>query len=286
MTVAIVVLFLAAVVVAVPLGLTAIDSLGDPVADRGFAIVRRTALPAAILLALAFAFPPGIFAGGLALPWLAMTGVAATLGLLAGIRGPRRWRIGTRHAMWAALVFLAIGAGNAISDRLGIQPFGFSPTIVLLTAVHFHVAGFVLVVAGALAHQRTGSILAGAGVAAVIVGMPTTALGFFGVPVANLAGAAVVSLGGLGIAVGALRPTTTFRSPWARRLGWLSGLSLLVAMPLALTYAIGTALGTAWLDLPTMARTHGAINVLGFAIPVSIAMALERRAASIPVRER
>jgi SAM-dependent methyltransferase len=221
----------------------------------------------------------------LALPWLVMSGVAATLGLLAGIRDPRRWQIGTRHAIWAALAFLAVGAGNAMSDRLGIQPFGFSPTIVLLTAVHFHVAGFVLVVAGALTHQRTGSVFAGVGVAAVIVGMPITALGFFGVPVANLAGAVVVSLGGLGIAVGTLRSATTFRSPWARRLGWLSGLSLLVAMPLALAYAIGSALGTAWLDLPTMARTHGALNALGFALPAMVSLILEHRAVDAPVTE-
>jgi hypothetical protein len=63
-------------------------------------------------------------------------------------------------------------------------------------------------------------------------------------------------------------------------LGAISGLSLLLSMPLAAIYATGVWLDLAWLDVPTMARTHGALNVIGVAIPISIAWALDRRAAS------
>jgi hypothetical protein len=50
-------------------------------------------------------------------------------------------------------------------------------------------------------------------------------------------------------------------------------------MPLAAVYATGLSLDTAWLDLPTMARTHGVINVLGFALATTIGWALLRRPA-------
>ena len=49
-----------------------------------------------------------------------------------------------------AFGFLAVGAVWLLVDRAGLGRSG-STTIVLLTAVHFHVAGFVLTVAGALA---------------------------------------------------------------------------------------------------------------------------------------
>ncbi len=282
MTAGIVIMFVLVVVVAVPLGLREVVGLGDRAADRGFAIVRRAVLPTALLLAISFALTPGIMAATLALPWLMTAGASAILALLAAGRDAQRTRLGIRHAIWAALTFLAVGAGNAVADRLGVQPFGFSPTIVLLTAVHFTVAGFVLVIAGTMAFDRTRSSVTGAAVGAVIAGMPVTALGFFGVPTAALLGALLVSLGGIGIALGTIRSANTFQHPTARVAGWLAGLSLLVSMPLAMAYAFGAFVGTPWLDLPTMARTHGVINVLGFALPAMIAWTLAGRSLTAP----
>ena len=276
MTTGITLVFLIAVSIGVPLALGMLGSLGDARTDRSFARLRRAVLPAAIALIGAFAIQPGPIAGLLTLPWLAVGVGAATLALLAAARDERRTRIGRRHAVWAAMLFLAIGAGHAMADRLGISLLGFSPLIVLLTAVHFHVAGVILVTAGLRAMDARGTGIAVAGVAVLIVGMPVTAVGFIGIPIASLVGSIAVASGGLAIGIATLHALPTMRRRGATVLGGVAALSLLLAMPLAVAYAVGTWSGSTWIDLPTMARTHGVLNGLGFAIPAMVAWRIER----------
>jgi hypothetical protein len=57
----------------------------------------------------------------------------------------------------------------------------------------------------------------------------------------------------------------------------LAGGSLLLAMPLGMAYATGLFLGLAWPDIPTMARVHGTLNTLGFALPSLAALTVETR---------
>ena len=280
----IVALFLAGSVVAVPLMLRALDHPSDATAGRLLDVVRRAAIPALLALAVAFAVASPS-RGVLAVPWLVVAGLGAAAAGFDALSVARRdvgavIRPSRRHATWAALVFLAVGAGHAAADRFGVQPFGFAPTIVLLTAVHFHIAGFVLLVAG-LDTERVGPWMGTRiGLGATIIGIPVTAIGFFGVSVAALVGALLVSAGGALIGGGVLLTASHRQSEPGRWLARVAGLSLLIAMPLAAAYAIGQASGTSWLDVPLMARTHGALNVLGFAIPIAIATALESRAAA------
>lgn len=282
MTEGIVALFLAGGVVGVPLSLRNLDRLDDRLADRLLGGVRWAAIAAILALAVAFAVAPPL-AGILALPWLILASVGAVAAGLDALSVVRRdWRAivrpSRRHAVWAALVFLAVGAAHVTADRFGVRPFGFAPTIVLLTGVHFHIAGFVLLVAGLETERRRPWIGTRLCLTSAIIGIPVTAIGFFGVPAAALLGALLVSVGGAGIGVGIVRAAGRRRSVPARWLARIAGLSLLVAMPLAAAYAIGQIAGASWLDIPTMARTHGALNVIGFAIPVAVAMELERRA--------
>ena len=112
------------------------------------------------LLVVSFWLPAGPAAAVLAAPWLAITGWTALVAGVRLVRDPDRFRLGVRHATDAAVAFLAVGATFAVIDRLGVQPFGFSATVILLTAVHFHFAGFVLPLAGALAYGPTAQPLA------------------------------------------------------------------------------------------------------------------------------
>ena len=276
------VLFVVVFLIAVPLAVRQLEEIGDPRADRLLGLLRRATFPAIALLAVAYALGVSLTSGLLAVPWLVVASIGA---LAAGIavlslarHEPRALlRPARHHVAWAALVYLAIGAGNAAADRFGIQPFGFAPTIVLLTAVHFHVAGFVLLVAGLDVERVRPSRITLVALASVVVGMPVTAAGFFGVPLANLLGALLVAGGGAGIGVGLVRASSLRRGIPARVLSVVAGLSLLLAMPLAVAYAIGQATGSLWLDIPVMARTHGALVVLGFAIPATVGMAMDRR---------
>src|SRR5205823_2302201 len=115
-------------------------------------------------------------------------------------------RVGTG----VSLAFLGVGCFWLASDRLGVRPFGYSQTIVLLTATHFHVAGFVLTLVGVLAARagRRDALVATAGLA---VGMPLTAAGFFGATSIGWVGSIVVAIAGIVIGWATIRSAVTRR---------------------------------------------------------------------------
>ena len=273
-------LFVVGPLVVVPILLAVLPPLGSAAADRWLDHARHLALPTAAPLAIAFVLPPSLVAGLFALPWLGltvMTALAASMTIIAGVRDGSVWRPSPRHGITVALGFLAVAGANAAADRFGIQPFGFAPTIVLLTAVHFTFAGFALVVVGAIVWDRRPNRWLEVALGAVVLGIPVTAIGFFGIPLASWLGALLVAGGGFGIGVGLIK---TAPGPTPRRAVWLArvaGASLLVSMPLAVTYATGRWLGLAWLDIPAMAASHGVLNVVGFAVPASVASWLDVR---------
>lgn len=231
------------------------------------------AAAAAVLLSVAMAIEPGVGAGALAVPWLVVVtllGVSRVPGLWA--RRGSTGAIADGLAADAACAFLAVGATWAVISRLGWQPMGFEDRIVLLTAVHFHVAGFLLVLVGELLRRRGQSALVGPGLTALVIGIPTTALGFLGVGGAALVGAWLVAFGAVVIGIGHLRvavrdPVPVLPGP----LPAVAGIALLLSMPLAAAWATSSWLGIAFLSVPLMAATHGALNVLGFAVPAVFA---------------
>lgn len=273
---AIVLLFLLAPLVVVPLGYRLLE-LASP-GSRPPAIALRLMPVGAGLLLVSFWLPAGAVAAVLAVPWLAITAWTALAAGLRLLRDPDRFRPGVRHATGAAVAFLAVGATFAVTDRLGIRPFDFPATVILLTAVHFHFAGFVLPLAGALAYGRRPSRWLAACLAAVVVGIPVTALGFLGLPFASWIGATLTAAGGFGVGVATIVIARTLLRRSAVALAVIAGASLIVSMPMAIIYATGTLLGTAWLDIEDMAAIHGTLNALGFSLAVVVAWTLERRA--------
>jgi hypothetical protein len=162
-----------------------------------------------------------------------------------------------------ALGFLGVGATFALLDRLGIDT-GFSPTIVILTATHFHFAGFGLLgLASLLAASRPWLRVS---VLGLIVGMPLTALGFVlaSDPI-NAVGALVVGSSGIGVAIALLSGPVTARADWLSR---AAGLALLVGMPMGIAWSLAILTGQSFLDLDTMVRTHGALNAMAVLLAV------------------
>jgi YndJ-like protein len=241
-------------------------------------LVHRAVLPAGLLLTLSFIAAPSVPAAMLSLPWLAVTAAVALAAGLRLLRDPARFRPGVRHATDAAVAFLAVGAAFATTDRLGARPLDFAPDVILLTAVHFHFAGFVLPLAGALAYGRRPTRWLELGLGAVVFGIPITALGFIGVPYANWVGAILTAAGGLGIGLTTLLMSPDLRPHRAGILAIVAGASLLVSMPMAVIYSTGVLIGATWLDLTTMARIHGGLNSLGFALPAILAWTFDRMA--------
>jgi hypothetical protein len=265
-------LFAAALLVAVPIGVRRVVTTSRlPVPSRaglGLAL-------AAWLLAIALAVPRGpmtaVFAGG----WLLAT-IGLALAALAGILRDRRGLAGQPWSM-AILVatgFLVVGAAWGVADRAGLRPFDFSTIVVQLTAVHFHVAGFLLTLAGALAWRTRPSPAAAVAVIALVVGMPLTALGFFGAPLIAWLGSILVATAGILIASRHLVISWRMAGGAARWALAVAGLALLGSMPLAIAYATGSTFGIGALDVPLMAAIHGGLNVVGFAIPAMVGWTL------------
>jgi hypothetical protein len=270
-------IFLVAPLVVVPLGYRLLE-----VAAPGYAppaVTRHGMLVSGALLALSFLFPTGL-AALYATPWLVLTAVTAAVAGVRLLRSPELFRPGPAHAVAAALGFLAVGAAFAFADRLGIQPFGFPADVITLTMVHFHFAGFALPLAGALAFTRRSRRWLEIATGAVVVGIPTTALGFFGFAAANWIGAVLTATGGFGIGLATIAITRTLATRTATALAVVAGASLLVSMPLAIVYATGTLIGAAWLSVGTMAAIHGTLNAFGFALAAVVAWTLDRRATA------
>lgn len=274
-------LFAVVVIGAVPLGIARLG-LGDPSTDR---IVRRAgaaAVPAAVALAVGVASAPGPVALALVLPWQALTAALALMAVVVFVGDAGRLRASRRLAVEIAFGFLAFGAANATAYGIGFSPLGFRPTIVLLTAVHFHAAGFVLMAVGILAHDRWPRRRTASGVGLVAIGTIVTAAGFVGVPVAATVGALAVAAGGLLIGAALVQDAGGLRSPAARRLGFVAGRALFVSMPLAVAWVVGGLIGVPTIELDLMVRTHGAINALLVSVPAMAAWALDARAARPP----
>jgi hypothetical protein len=222
--------------------------------------------------------PQGPFAGLLAIPWALFTGSTA---FLVGIRclDQRSWSL-PQICNGVAFVYLTIGAGWAVLDRLGVRPLDFEPVIVLLTAIHFHYAGFVLplLVAG-VASVHPG-VFGKAACVAVTLGVPLVAIGItatqLGLPKwIETCAALCLAAAGCASAVLLCRHALTARVHLARLCWMVSGLSLAASMILAGLYASRFLVSMDWLDIPLMRATHGTANAFGFGLLGVIARAIE-----------
>ncbi len=235
-----------AAVLLVPLGLALIG------APRW---IRLAQLPAALCLAASFAFPKGPAAAGLAAPWALVTLAVAFHGI-ARLAARRTFEAG-ELGVDAACGFLLVGGAWALLSRAGVTA-GYPSIIGLLTAVHFHYAGFVLPILAVLAHRRLRTRTSPLPVWGVIAGMPLIAVGITFSPLVEWLAAWMLALTSIVLAVNQVR--------LARPLLVVSGLSLLVGMSLAGVYALAHFLGRSWIGIPEMIPTHGILNGVGFCL--------------------
>jgi uncharacterized protein (UPF0548 family) len=227
-------------------------------------------LAAAFGAALSFAPQAGWLAGLLSVPWLGACCVIGIVGL--GRLLSRRSAVPAIAADFG-LLYLVVGAGWLTLSRLGANPLGFSDTIVLLTAVHFHYAGFVLpIVAGVVASRMNVSW---AIPAAVVIGVPFTAVGITAGGTLEWLAATFMAASGLATAWILGSHSRRGVMSWARALLRIAALSLTVGMAFAVAWAWSTRFGWRFLDVAWMARTHGSINAFGFAVPAMVALAAQ-----------
>lgn len=170
----------------------------------------------------------------------------------------------------AGLIYLPVAGAWLFVYRLGIQPFGFGEIIILLTAVHFHFAGFATpIIAGmngrVLSTKNYPRQIFAFSVFAIVAAMPLVAAGITLTPVVGLVGTLLLSMGLVLLAVltvGWVKSTMT--RPVQKVFLILGALSSCSAMVLASLYAYSLATHTLILTIPRMAMTHGILNAFGF----------------------
>lgn len=171
-----------------------------------------------------------------------------------------------------AFVFPSIGAAWLLAHRLNWMPFGFDSLMVLLTAAHFHHAGFTLPLITGCCSNASPSWISKLACLGVIAGVPLVATGItcthFGVmPWMEPLGVSVLILGALVVSGLQIHMASApSLSPGTRCLFVLSGLSLLIAMLLALGYGFRSYLPQWAFPMSAMWAIHGSLNCFGFGL--------------------
>ena len=257
-------LLLLAALVLVPLGLMC--AAGD---EHGpWQVATTLQLPAALLLSFSFVPAQGWLAAGLALPWLLVT-------LLIALTGARRIRQRgfarpEENCADTGLIFLAVGGVWAVLERFGAwRLLPFDPFIVLLTAVHFHYAGFVLPLLTELAGRRLKDRLSRLAAVGVMAGVPLTALGItvtqlmFTGAFESLAALLMALAGGLTAVMHFRLAARSGATRLVRGLWLVAALSLTFGMALAVLYRVRFYIPSAGPDIFRMPALHGTANALG-----------------------
>jgi hypothetical protein len=151
-----------------------------------------------------------------------------------------------------------------------MRPMGIQEPIGLLTAVHFHFAGFATatIAAATLAFaKRRGTHRWLEAVGMMVVGMPfVVAAGFVISPTLKMGAAVVFSVSVAGLAVALHRCGKKAEDPLARMLLQIAAGAIFAGMVLSAAYAVADFMGSDALTIPQMARTHGILNAFGFCL--------------------
>jgi len=239
---------------------------------RGLPGFNRVFLLSTLLLALSLVRFSGRDAALLALAWLICC-VALALQTWLVFRQVWSFNPGVLCLAFAGVSPL-IGSLWLVFHRANWFPLGFDPLIVLLTAAHFHHAGFTLPLMAGLNAKANPGCWTRFSCVAILVGVPLVAAGItcthFGVlRFVEPFGVTVLVLGALGVAVSQIRRGVQIRSGlgfWTRTAFIVSGGSLLSAMILAMGFGLRHVVPNWALTMPQMWMIHGTLNAFGFGL--------------------
>ncbi len=266
----------------IPLTLVVMRKSAPDAAISTWKLIEQYELSAATVLIGAYIMPPAPQTAVLTLPWLALTLVIGWAGVIGLTR--RHHRDMATFTIDVGCLFLTVGGVWTLIDRSGIRLWGFDEVIALLTAVHFHYAGFLLlIVTGWAARELGTSKTATVACAAVMIGVPLTALGILAAHHHwnarwEAAAASFMATAGWLVAWLHLRLATqrTDAARMVRVLWTLCSSALFFSMALAVLYALRSFVQIPVLDIPHMRAIHGSLNAVGFGLCGVIAWRLHR----------
>jgi hypothetical protein len=265
-------LFLFGPLVIVPLGM----ELGR--ARAGFGIASRleetgqTLQPiGAVLAMVAMWLMPGKWAGLAAMGWMVVCGLMAAGGVMeVGQMVADKSVRATQFASSIGRIDLAVGGAWLLASRLGWRPMGIQEPIGLLTAVHFHFAGFAtaMIASSTLrSAEPRGEQRWLRRVVVLVVLLPfVVAAGFVVSPALKVIAAAAFSLSVAVLAGFVWNCAGHAQDGTARVFLRIASASVAVAMMLSTVYAVSDFLRSDFLTIPRMASTHGVLNAVGFCL--------------------
>lgn len=223
-----------------------------------------------VLLTISFFYPASMVSAACAAPWLIIRGAFACHVML----GWRKRPIQTPGQLCFdfAYIFPAVGAAWLVAHRANWTPWNFDPLIVLLTAAHFHHAGFTLPLMAGLNANASPGWWTRFSCVAILSGVPLVATGImcthFGVlHFVEPFGVTILVLGALGVAASQIRRGFEMKHTGWVRLGFIvSGASLLSAMVLAMGFGLRHVVPSWALTMPQMWMIHGTLNAFGFGL--------------------
>jgi hypothetical protein len=252
---------------------------------------RRFATASAALLIGSYYLAPGLFSGLFALPWV-MFSVVAFFARLDGDNArvlARIWR-SLRYTAdvpflldLTAHAYLIVGALWACASRFQMTPLGFHEPWVVLTANHFHYAGYCVSILGAraaeLALKKNALSNAFAWTLRFMgLGPPIVAIGITGVPLLEVISSVVLALSLTTYAWIMMTSVTRHVEVNAARLFLrVSSLCLFFTMAAACIYTVGHYIGRELFSIVLMIRIHGMVNAGGFALLGLLGFAVEAR---------
>ena len=282
-------LLMLSVLVFVPLALSLAATPGET-------SMHSTAFRCAILsqpfgaafVLLSFCVRTGFLAAAITLAWILVTFFIALFGLR---RLWRRWELSRsifpleELCIDAGLGYVVVGSGWLFLSRAGLNPLEFSDTIVLLTAVHFHYAGFAAPILTGLAGRKIKTGIARkiylAAASGVIAGPPLVAAGITLSRSVEVFSAVTLALSLFILAMLTMFILAPKMKPLPRLLLILSAMSVVVTMMFACLYAFGRFAGIETVTIPLMAQVHGISNALGFVLCGLLAWAFGSSESSI-----
>jgi YndJ-like protein len=204
------------------------------------------------------------------IPWLLVRSAAAFEAIRNGRKKPLKDT--AELVLLSARIFPAIGAVWLVAYQSNWTPLGFDPLIVLLTAVHFHHAGFTLPLMAGLNAKAHPGCWTRFSCVTILLGVPLVAVGITCTHVGVLKfvepfGVTIFVLGALGVALSQMRRGLEKQHTIGTRLSFLiSGTSLFAAMLLALSFGLRYLIPNYALTMPQMWMIHGTLNAFGFGL--------------------
>lgn len=273
-------LFLLGPLVIAPLGMELGRRLTSPLpaqtareewGTRLFLIARVLQPAAAVCGVVALLLPPGRVAGVLACGWMLVCLLMGGAGIVDLFSSWFDTAARLFHmTFFIARIDLVVGGSWLVASRLGLRPMGIQEPIGLLTAVHFHFAGFATaMIAAAMLRFSRGHAheVWLKRIVPFVIGMPyVVAIGFVVSPWLKTAAAALFSASVAALAILLRGYGRRTQESAARVLLQVAAVAVFAGMVLSTVYAIADFLGSDVLTIPQMARTHGILNGVGFCI--------------------